>query len=70
MKALTLKYGFKFEDLFETNKLIELLERYCDYYKDSDPESFERYSKFSKTKGEGIYKTEVSKISLIDAGRV
>ena len=69
MSALTLKHGFKFEDLFETEKLKELTEIFYGYYKSYDKESYNRFAKYSEAEGEGYPEIEVSKI-LIESGRI
>ncbi|HEY3251225.1 MAG TPA: FAD-dependent oxidoreductase, partial [Ignavibacteria bacterium] len=68
MNALTLKHGFDFKDLFESDKLKELAEIFYNYYSTKDPESYQRYSKYKDALGEGFPETEVSKI-LIESGR-
>ena len=61
-EVLTLKYGFKFEDLFESVKLKELTEVFYNYFKKEDPGTFERFSKYRDAKGEGFTEVETSKI--------
>jgi NADPH-dependent glutamate synthase beta subunit-like oxidoreductase/NAD(P)H-flavin reductase len=69
MKDLNLKYGFTFEDLFDSMKLKELTEKFYAYYKETDPESFEKFTRYSDSKGEGWSEIEISHI-VIDSGRV
>jgi len=69
LKALTLKYGYSFEDLFETEKLKALADIFYEYYKKADAGSYERFSGYRDAGGEGFSETDISKI-LIDSGRV
>ena len=68
MKELTLKHGFKYEDLFETGKLKELTGVFHNYFKSIDTEAFGRYLAFYEAKGEGFSEIETSKI-IIESGR-
>lgn len=68
MKSLTLKHGFKFEDLFESVKLKELTGIFHNYYKSKDADAFARYIAYYDAKGEGYAELETSKI-LIESGR-
>ena len=65
---LSLKYGFKFEDLFESVKLRELTEVFYNYFKNADADAYERFAKYRDAKGEGYTEIETSKI-LIEAAR-
>lgn len=69
MKNINLKYGFKFEDLFDSMKLKELTEQFYSYYRASDPASYEKFEKYRDSKGEGWDELETSHI-VIDAGRI
>ncbi len=65
---LNLKYGFSFEDLFESPKLKELAEIFYDYFGKTDPAVYERFAKYRESLGEGYGEIETSKI-LIESAR-
>src|SRR5258706_11956386 len=67
-QALTFNYGFKFEDLFEPQKLKELTEEFYNYFKEADTGNYERFAKYRDAKGESYSEIETSKI-LIEAAR-
>jgi NADPH-dependent glutamate synthase beta subunit-like oxidoreductase/NAD(P)H-flavin reductase len=69
MSDLNLKYGFKFEDLFESFKLKELAEKFYTFYKDADPASYSIFEKYRDSKGEGFSEIETSRI-IIESGRI
>ncbi len=69
MKNLNLKYGFKFEDLFDSLKLKDLAEKFYSYYKEKDPASFEKFTKYRDSKGEGWSEIDTSNI-VIASGRI
>ncbi|MCI0448346.1 MAG: FAD-dependent oxidoreductase [Chlorobi bacterium] len=68
MNELKLKHGFHYEDLFEPLKLKELANKFYDFYKNSDPSSFEKFAKYRDSKGAGFNEIETSNI-IIEAGR-
>lgn len=67
MSNMNLKYGYKFEDLFESSKLKDLAERFYEFYKKTDPASFEVFSKYRDSKGEGFSEIETSNIVISSA---
>lgn len=67
MNDLTLKYGFKFGDLFESAKLKELTQKFYTYYNTSDQASYEKFSKYRDAKGEGFSDLDVSNIIIESA---
>ena len=69
MSDLNLKYGFKFEDLFESIKLKELADKFYTFYKEADPVSYAKFEKYRDAKGEGFSEIETSSI-IIESGRV
>ena len=66
--APALKYGFKFEDLFESVKLKELVDLFNGYFKEADSAAYERFAKYRDSKGEGYTEIETSRV-LIEAAR-
>lgn len=67
MKVLNLKYGFRFEDLFESPKLKQLTEEFYSYYKQADSLSFEKFEKYRGSKGEGWNEIDTSNIVIESA---
>ncbi|MBZ0202221.1 MAG: pyridine nucleotide-disulfide oxidoreductase, partial [Ignavibacteria bacterium] len=67
MSNMNLKHGYKYEDLFESSKLRDLAERFYEFYKKADPASFEIFSKYKASKGEGFTEIETSNIVINSA---
>ncbi|MBN8584573.1 MAG: FAD-dependent oxidoreductase [Ignavibacteria bacterium] len=67
MNDLNLKHGFKFEDLFESAKLKELTQKFYTYYNTSNQSSFERFSNYRDSKGEGFSDLDISNIVIESA---
>ena len=67
MNDLELKHGLKFEDLFESSKLKELTDKFYSFYSSADAASFEKFTKYRDTKGEGFTEIEVSNIVIESA---
>jgi len=65
---LTLKFGFKFTDLFDSCNLEKLSGTFNDHYKTENPEQYERFALYSSRKGEGYDEIEESDI-LINSAR-
>lgn len=69
MSDLNLKYGFKFGDLFESQKLKELADKFYAFYKETDPVSYDIFQAYKECKGENFGELETSGI-VIDSGRI
>src|SRR5262245_50249251 len=67
MNDPVLKHGLKFEDLFDSAKLRELTEKFYSYYRSEDEASFEKFTKYRDSKGEGFTEIETSNIVIESA---
>jgi len=65
--SLSLKFGFKFEDLFQSQKLKELTETFYKYFETNDAETYSTFAKYRDAKGVGFSDIETSKIIIQSA---
>jgi NADPH-dependent glutamate synthase beta subunit-like oxidoreductase/NAD(P)H-flavin reductase len=65
---LELKYGFKFTDLFNSQKLKELADTFYNYYEKESPAEYAEFAKYRDAKGADFEETAVSQI-LINSAR-
>src|SRR5687768_6717076 len=67
-ESLQLKYGFEFDDLFESIKLKELAEKFYEYFQSGDAIQYKTFADYRDVKGEGYDRLIESKI-LIESAR-
>ena len=68
-EVLNPEMGYKYGDLYNRDRLEDLLNDFHKYYKGKDSEKYEKYKKYFDSKGKDFEKLEVSSI-LIDSAPI